>query len=430
MPLLEKAELALERLRVYSAQKAQCFITATATEEFVGENNALAVLRSVQNNELKLLAIAEGRGSILSTNRISSEEIDALALRTVETAKASASDLAFDIAPGSERGHFAGGELSPNFDAMYMRMEGLLSSAQAYTGLRIWIASLEFMRETALMVNSNGAYLHSETGLYKLMIACVPRSADKVGSFNTVELHVRDMSSPLLSCGPLERFFSNTPLFLNAHPVAGKFVGDLLIAPECLVDFVGYLCSIYLHDKMIMAGTSAYAGKIGSVISSPLFSLISCPNHEALARKYYITPDGYAAHDLTLVENGVLKAFLLSRYGAVKSGNRYVPNAGGCFIVPSGPQSYDELVAGVERGILLGRFSGGVPNENGDFSGLAKNSFYVENGKIKHPVSETMVSGNIHQMLLNINGISRERVNLGNAIYPWVSIKGVAISGK
>ena len=33
----------------------------------------------------------------------------------------------------------------------------------------------------------------------------------------------------------------------------------------------------------------------------------------------------------------------------------------------------------VERGVLLGRFSGGSPSPSGDFSGVAKNSFLIEN---------------------------------------------------
>ena len=45
------------------------------------------------------------------------------------------------------------------------------------------------------------------------------------------------------------------------------------------------------------------------------------------------------------------------------------------------------------------QFSGARPAENGDFSGVAKNSYYIEKGKVQFPVSETMVSGNLAELV-------------------------------
>ena len=78
--------------------------------------------------------------------------------------------------------------------------------------------------------------------------------------------------------------------------------------------------------------------------------------------------------------------------------------------------------------ILLCRFSGGYPSDAGDFSGVAKNSYYIEKGKIKFPIIETMISGNIAQMFMNINNISKETVDFGDSILPWISFDGVTIS--
>jgi len=83
-----------------------------------------------------------------------------------------------------------------------------------------------------------------------------------------------------------------------------------------------------------------------------------------------------------------------------------------------------------KKGILLCRFSGGRPSDNGDFSGVAKNSYYIENGEIRYPISETMVNGNIVEMMNNIKQISSERVNSGYHIYPWIKFDGLTVSGK
>jgi PmbA protein len=80
--------------------------------------------------------------------------------------------------------------------------------------------------------------------------------------------------------------------------------------------------------------------------------------------------------------------------------------------------------------LLLCRFSGGYPAANGDVSGVAKNSYYIENGEIQYPVNECMVSGNIPAMLMNIAEVSAESVNFGTAIYPWIRFGGLTLSGK
>ena len=56
------------------------------------------------------------------------------------------------------------------------------------------------------------------------------------------------------------------------------------------------------------------------------------------------------------------------------------------------------------------RFSGGMPGVNGDFSGVAKNSFLIENGKVTTPISETMISGNLAEMLNSIIAVSADTV--------------------
>ncbi|MDD9982117.1 MAG: metallopeptidase TldD-related protein, partial [Gammaproteobacteria bacterium] len=63
-----------------------------------------------------------------------------------------------------------------------------------------------------------------------------------------------------------------------------------------------------------------------------------------------------------------------------------------------------------------------------DFSGVAKNSFYVEDGEIRYPLIETMVSGNFQDLLLNIRGVSSESMDFGSGEFPYLAASGVTIS--
>ena len=99
-------------------------------------------------------------------------------------------------------------------------------------------------------------------------------------------------------------------------------------------------------------------------------------------------------------------------------------------IVPAGSESIREIIAGIDRGLLVSRFSGGSPSSSGDFSGVAKNSFLIENGQIGPAVSETMISGNLAGMFEKLRGISSERVQDGSTLMPYIAVDGITISGK
>jgi len=88
------------------------------------------------------------------------------------------------------------------------------------------------------------------------------------------------------------------------------------------------------------------------------------------------------------------------------------------------------MIKGIDRGILLNRFSGASPGPSGDVSGVAKNSFMIENGVVTDAISETMVSFNIVDILNTIPAISKERCENGSRILPWTCFDGVTISGK
>ena len=70
----------------------------------------------------------------------------------------------------------------------------------------------------------------------------------------------------------------------------------------------------------------------------------------------------------------------------------------------------------------------GNPASNGDFSGVIKNSFEIENGAISGALSETMISGNVAQMLRDVIGVSRERLDSGALVLPSLLIGGLHFS--
>lgn len=64
------------------------------------------------------------------------------------------------------------------------------------------------------------------------------------------------------------------------------------------------------------------------------------------------------------------------------------------------------------------------------FFRVAKNSYYIENGEIKYPVSETMITANLYKMFNDIKNISTERIDYGSALLPYIQMSNIVVSGK
>ena len=183
-----------------------------------------------------------------------------------------------------------------------------------------------------------------------------------------------------------------------------------------------------IGDGAMITNTSLYKDKLNQKVASEKLTLRSLPLDEGMPGGYPFTSDGFKADNLTLLEKGVLNSFLLSHYGSRKTGLERATNEGGCLVLEPGDESLADMIASVREGIVLGRFSGGSPADKGDFSGIAKNSFYIRDGEIQYPLSETMISGNMARLLENIETVSKEVVDFGDSRFPWLKVGGVTIS--
>jgi len=214
-------------------------------------------------------------------------------------------------------------------------------------------------------------------------------------------------------------------------PLSGSFKGDIVITPMSMIDFAGTMIGLFMSNMPLITGTSIWKDKLNQKVLSDLFTLHSFPRRPAGTElESLYTGDGFKTENKTLIEKGVLKDFVLSLYGSKKTGLPRCVSGGEGLIIESGNTAKADMIKNVKKGILLGRFSGGNPAANGDFSGVAKNSYLIENGEITKPLSETMIAGNIVKMFSDIISVSKEKVDYGNAIVPWMHSTGITISGK
>ncbi|MCP5023178.1 MAG: TldD/PmbA family protein [bacterium] len=423
------AESSLEALQKAGADKAQCVLRMTDKSEFTVNSGKIDLLRTTENGSLGLTAIVDGKKGSISLNELDSESVTRAVEEVIGLAKISQADEANDIAEGGEAQAFDSGPTEPDLGAMYDRLENLLEYSKENHPRAIYDQMVyDFTSSSMLFRNSYGVDLSEREGGYSFSAMFSSREGAKSASFNYTGYHSHDANRELWQCGSLDRLLRENGMQVETHPIEGKFVGDVIFTPDCLEEFLGTVTS-FLGDGAMITGNSIYKDSIGQQIAAPSLTLHSRPLSEELSSGYHVTRDGTVAQDSTIIDKGKLTTHLLGIYGAKKTGGQRAVNDGGCFVVEPGETPLDQMIASVERGVLLGRFSGGNPTDSGDFSGVAKNSFLIENGKVAGALGETMLSGNIAKMLGTIRSLSTERIDYGSSIIPWLHAQGLTISG-
>ncbi len=142
--------------------------------------------------------------------------------------------------------------------------------------------------------------------------------------------------------------------------------------------------------------------------------------------------DGVATKKRTLVDQGILKDYVLSGYSARKLGLQTTGNAGGVhnLVVEPGEKNLDDMIVEMNKGLLITDMIGfGVNQITGDYSRGAS-GFWIENGKIVYPVEEITIAGNLIDMYKNIKCIGNDVDPRGNILTGSVLIDKMTVAGK
>jgi PmbA protein len=431
LKIKEFAADALDALLTAGADKAQTTLSNTEKIEMNIEAGKINLVRTTFDTHLHLVSIKDQRKGNILLNEVNQDSLKQAVNDVLEISKGSAPDPAHDIAEMQEPKTFIKGKQQPDMDRMYLRLKTFATMVkELFPRTILQQAVLDFTRYNTALMNSNGVDFTVSKGLYNFSAVFTSKDGEDLSSMNYSGFSTLDLNKELLDYGSLRALLKQSGDEIKTQEIKGKFVGKVIITPDCLGDFLNYLLGISLYDTPLISGSSIFKNKLNQLVASPKFTLHSRPVSAEIADGYFITGDGYEAQNCTIIEQGILKTFLLSLYGANKTGLERAVNSGGSYIVEPGDKSLNSMIKGVKRGILLSRFSGGNPSQNGNFSGVAKNSYYIEDGAVKYPLSETMISGNLVELFQNITEISQECVNFGFAILPWIASTGVTISGK
>jgi len=427
--LYDAIEYAHKRLKEKGADGADVWVSRGQMDELNLDAGKFSLMRTTFSGGISIRALSGSRKGSYGTNKIDKETVDKAVDAAIDAAKSSEPDPAEVISSGIGEHVFDMAQTESNPDLMYDRMAEFMEQVkQEYPKTDIMQFIVSHHKWESLYANSNGTRALTIGSQYGASVSFSARDGERTTSFNGSGYGAKDLDSPILAYADLRRLIAGSAMELDAKPVEGKFTGTLLCSPDSMGFFLGSALGNCVGGGAIISGTSPWKDKIGETVADERISVSYDPLHERILNGSRMQ-DGYLSSKQDIIKDGKLIAFALNEYASLKTG---LPRASatGNMIVAAGKLSVDELTAGIERGILINRFSGGSMSPNGDFSGVAKNSFLIENGKVVGAIAETMVSGNMLEMLFNVAGISAETDCGGGSVIPWAAFNGVVISGK
>ena len=429
--LKKTAQAAVAALQQEGADKAQASVSYTITHEFNVDGGEFSLFRTLFDKQLAMTAIQGGKRGIVAQNRYDEATIAASAKACLEAAASAQPDENWDFAPVSKNEDFVLGEVKPDTDKLFARCQELMAAVRERFPKIIMeqmiVSHKEIIRAQA---NSYGVLFSTHQGSYEVMLMFSGHEGDKASSFFGSGVIADSLDKPFLELGSIEKDLGDVEKQIETTGVSGKFEGTMVVTPGCLGSLFYSLLTDFAGEGGLLSGTSPWKDKLGEQVADERITLSLAPLDERIVCGSRTTGEGFRAENYDVIQNGKLNAFVLGLYASNKLKLPRGKNDSMNVIVAPGDASIDEIVASIDKGILVGRFSGGAPASNGDFSGVAKNSFLIENGKIGPALSETMISGNLADMLLHLRAISAEQVADGMGVLPYMAVDGITISGK
>ena len=427
----DTARRVLAALRAAGADEASCSVTEAETREFNVDGGKFSLFRTLFDTSLRMTAFKDHKRGTVALNKTDDEAIKAAVADCMAAAAAAEPDEAWGLAETGDERTFLEGAPEPELDRFFDRTSELMDDIKSrYPKILVEQMITEHKSYQQTYVNTSGAEYTTVGGEYGVSVMFSGHDGDKSSSFNSAGASFDSLDRKLIDLGSIDADLAATEKQIDTVPMEGKFVGTMILTPGCLGEFVDSLLGSFTGDRAILEGTTIWKDKLGEKVADERITVSFDPFNDRIVCGERFTGEGYLSQPCDVIKNGVLERFMLSRFVSKKTGFDRLPNDGSAMVIPAGDKSLDELIAGVEKGILVGRFSGGAPSNAGDFSGVAKNSFLIESGKIGPALSETMISGNLADLLKSLVGFSSETVADGASVLPWAAFTGVTISGK
>ncbi len=167
--------------------------------------------------------------------------------------------------------------------------------------------------------------------------------------------------------------------------------------------------------------TSTYSGRVGQLVASPLVTVVDDGTIVNSRGSINIDDEGNPGRRNTLIENGVLRAYMQDRisskhYRTDPTGNSRretfrhypMPRMTNTYML-AGETPPEDIIRSVDKGIYCVAYSGGQVNiSNGDFVFSVTEGYLIENGRLGAPIKGVTLIGNGPDVLSKVTAVGTD----------------------
>lgn len=180
-------------------------------------------------------------------------------------------------------------------------------------------------------------------------------------------------------------------------------------------------CGHSLEASAVARKATVMADKLNQNIAASCVSAVDDGTLQHEWGSTNIDDEGVLTQRNVLIENGVLKAYLVDRLNGERIGlkptgsarrqsYRYSPTSrmNNTFILP-GKETLESMIADTEYGLYARRMGGGSVNPaTGEFNFAVQEGYMIRKGKIAEPVRGAVLIGRGEEILKNIDRVGKE----------------------
>ncbi|MDO8715266.1 MAG: TldD/PmbA family protein [Dehalococcoidales bacterium] len=422
------------------AEAADVFVVVSEETPVQFEANRLKNIQSKQSTTVALRVVCNGRiGYAAATSLEDGQHLVDMAVAAAQFGMAAKFELPV-VRSYPEIDIFDIDTESVSLEAMIKLGEELIGKLRKHTPTLLCNASISKDVMSVRIMNSRGGQAS-----YKMTISGLGVWGNLIRG--TDMLFVGDSES---SCHPILESDTIAKAVIQRLELASRMATvstrslPVVFTPDGVASAIIPSLMAAFNGKLVLEGASPIGSKLGQKVFDKKLQVWDDPTRDYRPTSRPCDDEGVASRRTPLIEEGVVTNFLYDLQTAALAHTRSTGNGsrgrGGlpspspsAFVIAPGKVTLDEMISDIKDGLVVDELMGADQGNilGGDFSGNILLGYKVENGKITGRVKDTMVSGNIYQLLKEITAIGSEAKWVGGSLFiPPLYFSGVSVASK
>ncbi len=306
----------------------------------------------------------------------------------------------------------------PNKEKVDVLKEGVFAAKEYSDAIKQVTGTLLDIDHNILIANSDGVYAQDRQIRTRLMVTAV---AEKNGETQTGAARPGRRMGMEMFEHEVNAKEAGIHAAKQAITMAGASYCKAGVMPVAIGNGFGGVifheaCGHSLEASSVAYGMSEFTGKLGQQIANPKVTAIDDGTIPNAWGSINVDDEGTPAQKNVLIENGILKSYMIDKMGGRRMGMAPTGNArrqSYAFTTTSrmtntyiaeGTDNNDDIIASMEYGLFAKEMGGGSVNPvTGAFNFAVNEGYIVRNGKICEPVRGAALVGKGSEVIQNID---------------------------